>query len=465
MYKLRPYQKKALDEINDFIENSTAKNGVAVLPCAAGKSLIVSELAKKYDRILCLQPSKELLKQNYAKYTAYPDLEPAKIFSASLKTKEIGKVTFATPQSVANSLYLFEKFGFDYIIIDECHLGTKTSSSIHRTVKALNPKKVIGLTATPIYMGSMEGLAVIKMMNRVYNSFFKKIIHVTQIQEMVDNDYWSPLVYDNRHVDVSDLELNTTGSDYTMQSMIAMYERNNTHQNVLDEIRFLQKEGRKSILVFVPSINEAEILASKVKGAVAISSQTKPKERDACVEGFIKGSIPVVFNVLVLGTGFDHPQLDAIIHARPTNSMAIWYQTIGRGVRIHPDKKDCKVVDMAGNAVKLGRLEHLTFEDFPNCGWAMFAGDRLISGVPLMSELTTTKQELLNPPPPEERGVFDDTSFWFGKNSGRTLEQVYLKDRQYLMWFISDKFNPSTPRVANFRRKAASFIKAKLVTL
>jgi hypothetical protein len=247
--------------------------------------------------------------------------------------------------------------------------------------------------------------------------------------------------------------------------MIAMYERNNTHQNVLDEVSFLQKEGRKSILVFVPSINEAEILASKVKGAVAISSQTKPKERDACVEGFIKGSIPVVFNVLVLGTGFDHPQLDAIIHARPTNSMAIWYQTIGRGVRIHPDKKDCKVVDMAGNAVKLGRLEHLTFEDFPNCGWAMFAGDRLISGVPLMSELTTTKQELLNPPPPEERGVFDDTSFWFGKNSGRTLEQVYLKDRQYLMWFISDKFNPSTPRVANFRRKAASFVKAKLVTL
>ena len=462
MYKLRPYQQRAINDIDDFITNSTAKNGLVVAPTGAGKSLYVSELARKYDRILCLQPSKELLQQNYAKYVAYPDVEPACIYSASLGSKNIGNVTFGTPKSVFNAVEDFKKHKFDYIVIDEAHYGAKKGTQIHKLVKQLNPKKVIGLTATPVYLSSFNGVATLKMMNRSMDSMFRKIIHVTQIQELVEQGFWSKLVYDNRHVDDSMLEYNSIGSDYTISSLVAMYEKNNTHENIINEVDYLQKEGRKSILIFVPSIHEANTLASCIRGAEAVSADTKPKERDRIVNGFTSGNIPVVINCNVLATGFDFPELSAIIHARATNSMAIWYQTVGRGVRIAKGKKDCKIVDFSGNSVKFGKVENLEFCELEHYGWGMFAKDRLLSGIPLMDELTTTKQDLVQRAVQEAR-LDRGTEFTFGKYKGKTIIEVYRTDPRYLMWVTSEKFEPFNAATRNLKKNAAEFIKSQLL--
>ena len=322
-YILRPNQQKAVNDSLEFIHNEPGRNGIVVAPVAFGKSLVVANLARELGgSTLCLQPSKELLEQNYDKYTSYG--EGASIFSASKGIKEVGDVTFATAQSVANSPNLFKDF--KYVTIDECHLRTKVSGTMHKALKIINPKKVIGLTASPVYLsGGLDG-SMLKMMNRSNKSFFKKIIHATQIHEMVEQGYWAPLVYQNRYVDTNMLKYNTSQSDYTLESLMKMYEDNNTQSNIVDEVSHLKLDNRRSTLVFVPSIEEAEALTALIPNSAAVSSKTPPKLRKEIINGFKDRDIHTVFNVDILSVGFDHPLLDSIITARATASMAIYYQ-------------------------------------------------------------------------------------------------------------------------------------------
>ena len=462
-FTLRPYQQQAVDACIDFIQNSTAKNGLVVAPTAAGKSLIVANVARALgEKVLCLQPSKELLEQNYAKYISYG--EEASLFSASVGVKEIGSVTFATPRSVFNSLEEFKEAGVNYIIVDECHLQTKVNSQMHRVVKQLRPRKVIGLTATPIFLGAFMGQSILRMMNRTTKSFFKKIIHITQIQDLVRQNFWSRLDYENRFVDNSMLVLNSTGSDYTTSSLLNMYTSNNTKENIVSEVDRLLKEGRKSILVFVPSIEAAEELEELVPDSASVSSKTPKGRRNKIINGFKDGSIKVVFNVNVLSTGFDHPELDAIITARATASMAVYYQQIGRGCRIAEGKKDCKIVDLAGNAFRFGRVEDVTFENYDNYGWAMFCGNKLLTDIPMSSSYTVTKEEIDGKKKVQRNtGTIHDVVIPFGKHRNKTILKIWEIDPTYLSWLASEKFEPRDEEHFKIKNSACELIKLKLL--
>lgn len=445
-YKLRDYQQRAVNDCIDFIRNSSAKNGIVVAPTGAGKSLIVANLAKLLNEpVLCLQPSKELLEQNYEKYTSY-GLE-ASIFSASLGVKEISNVVFATPGSVKNSIDQFRHI--KYVIVDECHLGTKVGGNIHKSIRAINPKKVIGLTATPIYLKSLMIGTVLKMMVRAKDSFFKRIIHVTQIKELVNRDYWSKLLYENRYVDTSMLRMNSSGSEFTQDSISRMYTLNNTRGNLVNEIRELRKENRKSILVFVPSVEEAKELASIVDESEWASAETKKKDRERIVKDFKEGKIKVLFNCNLFAVGFDHPELDAIITTRPTASLAIYYQQVGRGCRIADGKENCKIIDLAGNSHKFGKVENINFEDVKGFGWGMFADDKLISSVPMADALKITKSELMQKQSnfqklSTNRGDYGTFKISFGKYKNQSVASIYTQNPQYLNWIASKDFDPTT---------------------
>ena len=460
-FKLRPYQQRAVNDCLDFIYNKNVKSGIVVAPTGAGKSLIVANLAKELKQpVLCLQPSKELLEQNYAKYTSY-GLE-ASVFSASLGKKEIGDVIFATPKSVANSIKLFSHI--KYIIIDECHLGTKKGGIIHSTVEALKPKKVIGLTATPIYLQTIMEGSILKMMNRSQSSFMRNIIHVTQIKELTDNGYWSDLLYENRYVDTSMLKMNSSGAEFSTESMERMYINNNTRENLLTEIQQLKKEGRKSILVFVPSVEEANSLARIVPDSESASAETKKKERERIVSEFKAGKVKVLFNCNLFAVGFDHPELDAIITTRPTASLAVYYQQVGRGCRIADGKKNCKIVDLAGNSYRFGKVEELNFDDIDGHGWGMFAGDRLISSIIMSDGFDITKTDIRN----KLRESLTTTNpilvkgkirFTFGKYKGMKIADVYTKDANYLYWMASDKFETYTHTAKKLKKDISEYLK------
>ncbi len=463
-YKLRDYQQESLNKIKDFISSSKIQKGLIVAPTGAGKSLIVANIAREVNApILCIQPSKELLQQNYEKYISYG--LKASIYSASIGTKEISNVTFATPKSVFNKLNDFKRF--EYICVDEAHLGSKRNSVLDKIVKQIKPKKVIGLTATPIYLANTLQGSMLKMMNRTKDSIFKHIIHVTQIQELTEKSFWSELVYENEYVDTSMLRMKSGASDFTRESISKMYAINNTDKNITNQIHKLKKEGRKSILVFVPSVQEARDLTARVDGSEYVCAETKKAERDKIITDFKSGKTRVVFNVNVLATGFDHPELDAIIMARPTASLAIYYQQVGRGCRIAPNKKNCKVIDLSGNAFRFGKVEDINFENIAGYGWGMFAGEKLVTRVLLSSSIEVTKDELsigkISNPIHSQHRDNPSTIVTFGKHKGKTIQRVWEQEPRYLSWIASDKFEPTDEKIILFKSRVCEFIKAKLI--
>jgi len=112
-----------------------------------------------------------------------------------------------------------------------------------------------------------------------------------------------------------------------------------------------------------------------------VTAKTPAGERDAVVRGFRGGSIPVVCNVGVLTLGFDYPELSNIILARPTMSLALYYQMVGRGVRPHPSKQSTFVVDMVGLSDMFGPVEDLTVEWGDHDKWIVTSGGRQLTNI------------------------------------------------------------------------------------
>lgn len=456
--KLRDYQERGKRESLEVLLSSKPTKSVVVQPTGAGKSILIAEITKELNdgNVLVVQPSKELLKQNYDKFINAGG--EASIFSASFKSKEISKVTYATDGSLKVEAFRDKKI--KYLILDECHLKTQSGSRLNAFIRALNIKNVLGLTATPVYLKSALGGAQLKMMNRVQGKLFNSICHVTQIKELVDGKFWSPIIYDLEDIDTDSLVYNTNGSDYTKGSLELNYTQNETEKRIIDSIN--KNTDRKSILIFVPSVNEAIALQKKIKGSEAVFSGMSDSSRERILNDFKNLKLRVVINVNILSVGFDHPELDYIITARPTASMAMYYQQIGRGVRIHDNKKDCLITDLSGNVARFGRLETLTFQEIEEYGWGMFNGENLLSGVPFweteIPTISSLRQKVLDTnqsslsllkvaskvpvgliPIQEAPAVIRAKTIWFGKYKDKTLGYLIDKDPKYIAWMLGNK--------------------------
>lgn len=461
-FTLRGYQEDGTQACVDILQSKkkTCKE-LVVSPTAGGKSIYVAETVKRVDEpILVLQPSKELLLQNYEKFVKVGGT--ASICCASLKVKtskgveytkmengelvecrKISRVTYATVGTVKKYAAELKRLGVKKAIIDEAHLSTKPGSQVRQLFKDIGITHVAGLTATPLYLdGGMNG-ASLKMMNRTRWKMFSDIRFVTQISHLVENGYWSKLKYQVNDTDETYLKENSNGSDFTVQSQINYYKANNLKEQIIEEVKNLIKEGRKSILVFVPTIEEAEDLFASFPNSATVHSKMDPKTRDYVIKAFKDLTIPVVFNVNVLSVGFDHPELDAIVTARSTSSIALFYQQIGRGVRIFFQKKDCKIVDFSGNIKRFGRVEGLHYENIPYYGWGLFNDkNELLTDFPIKAKKRPTKESLIEIGKGESQDKENRKNplFTFGMFRGRKLWDIaQSKDaarlKSYCSWF------------------------------
>jgi len=433
---LRPNQVNAVRDINDFI-HSDMDNGIVVSPVATGKSIIIAETVKLFNTpTICLQPNKELLKQNYEKYTSYGF--DASIYSASLKRKDVGQVTYATIGSIMSDLESFKDIGVENIIADEIQYGSKDGNQLAEACKFLKIKKRIGLTATPIFLRNSQEGSFLQMMSNNRESIFKNIIHVTQIQDI--QQYWPPInyKYSKEGVNSSMLQLNSTGRDYTAESLKKFYDSNSIEYKILRSMSWLKERGVYQALIFVPSVAEAESIAGQIVGGELLHGGTKPKERERIVDGFKSGEIPYVINVDVLGTGFDYPKLPAIIHGRPTNSFVTYYQHIGRVVRTHPDKKEAWFLDLVGNVQKFGKIEDFRFEQDKKGKWEMWDSEKKITHNGFKPKIISMSEIL------ELEENIRSYVISSGKYANHNLIQVVKKDKKYLQWMASSKFEPFT---------------------
>lgn len=438
-YTLRKYQEEATEACLDILNSKKTCKELVVLCTGDGKSLVQAEVAKRLDYpLIILCPSKELLEQNSEKLTQF-GVEHT-ICSASAGERSISKLTLATIGSIKNNTEEFKRLGIKGLLIDEGHLGVKHGSMIRKFIKKMNIKNVVGLTATPVNLVSGMDGASLKMLNRMKWKMYSDIRYVHQIKDTIKEGNWAKLKYKVINSDETLLVTNSSGSDFTEKSQKIFYKENDLTSKIVEEVQTIQKEGRKSTIIFAPSIEEAEDLYSKIPNSAIVHSKMRKKDRGYMVEAFRNLEIPVIINIGILQIGFNHPQLDSIIIAKPTQSVNLFYQIVGRGVRTHKDKEDCLIADFSGNYDRFGSVEGFTFEKIPFYGWAMLNGkEELLTDYPIQSTNRPTKDSLIASYKEEkERNSNitpqDNPVFYFGKYKGKALYDVLKENKWYLTW-------------------------------
>lgn len=365
-FKLRPYQKEAADAATD----TDLKRVLLVLSTGMGKSYIIAELGRRNidKRILVFQPNKEILEQNVEKFITATGKEPA-ILSASAKSWEVGHITFSTIGTAKNKIEELKKQQIDMIILDEAQEYPVNSedSMITKILDELNFQgKVIGLTATPFitYNGEVKDSGWNKAKTKRYMT---RPMHLEVLTNggpalLGKKSFWEDILYNTSPVDSFDkgflvkpnyrlfrapaldsasklLKVGLGGQSYTEKSIEAF---DKYMINVYKAYAKKIQERHKRSIVFVRTIEVAEKLAKEIKNSYAISTNTKRKKREEIIQKFKNDSDEhiVVFNVSVLGRGFDSPNCEAIAFFTPTRSLIRYMQFIGRCLRPDPNNPD-----------------------------------------------------------------------------------------------------------------------------
>ena len=380
-YILRDYPQEAVESALEFFNSNSKKNALMVLPTGSGKSLIIANIAKELNEpVIIFQPSKEILEQNYSKIKSY-GVDDVSIYSASFNSKKISKITFATIGSVKSKPELFKDF--KYIIVDEAHF-VNAKKGMYKEFFEIVTGKIIGLTATP-YRLVTDGFggSILKFLTRTRPRIFSELIYYAQIGKLFNEGYLSKLkYYQVNGFDSSQLQINSTGNDYTDQSVRRYYDKIEYEKKIIKVVNRCLEIGRKNILIFTRFIEEAQAVKDKLGDICEIvTSETKKQDREEIIEKYRAGDIRVISNVRVLSIGFDFPELETIIDTAPTKSLALYYQKLGRGIRIHPEKEYSMIVDMCENYKRFGCVEELVLDSEKPGMWYIKNNEKQLTNV------------------------------------------------------------------------------------
>lgn len=380
----RDYEQSAIDAGIAFFKEPKNKlgNAIEVLPTGSGKSLVIACIIIGLSgKTIVLQPSKEILEQNFDKLQSYG--YTAGIYSASLNKKEVRKITFATIGSVVNNTHLFQEF--EYIIIDECDLVNSNDGMYKRFIEGLDKVKVLGLTATPYRLSSNSFGSELKFITRTKSRIFKRVIYYINTRPLFAAGHLCPLkYYDMPGFNRLNLQMKSNGSGYTDESVLREYNKSDIQGRLRKYVQKLLDSGHKSILVFTQFVDESIALSKLFDHASFICSDTKlvsSAQRADRIKNFKNGNIQVMFNVGVLAVGFDFPALSVCVIGKPTMSLRSYYQWIGRIMRPHPSKKEGLVIDLCGNIQQFGAIEDLYMEFDENGKWVITSRGRKLTNV------------------------------------------------------------------------------------
>jgi DNA repair protein RadD len=377
MKELRPYQHEAINALYKYWDTSDSGNGLIVIPTAGGKSLIIAALIKdiveKWNaRVLILTHVKELIEQDHQELLGHWPEAPVGIFSAGLGRKDKdSKVIIAGIQSMAAHVHKLDPPP-EIVIIDEAHLVPRNDSTRYlsalKTLRQMYPQlRVVGLSATPYRLDS-------GWLHHGDGAIFDQIVYEVPVQKMIDAGYLchatakaTKVKIDTRGVAHSGREFNQgaledhiLASDVTKDAVADMIER---------------AADRHKWLVFAAGIKHAKEIDGLLRAAGiesgVISQETPSGERRDLIAAFRGESLhPIrcLVNVNVLTTGFNAPGVDFIALMRPTESVGLYVQMVGRGLRTHPSKADCLIADYAGLTIRHGPIDAVDPARDPSSG-------------------------------------------------------------------------------------------------
>ena len=348
---LRDYQKKAVDQIRSEIQKGN-RRVLLVLPTGSGKSHTMGDIAKKAidksHKILALMHRRQLVTQLLQRF------EECGVNSAMIMSGEEHNLDcnaqIATCQTYTRRLKLKKdnnNFFIDaaIVFIDEAHHAL--SNTYQNILSNYNEKIVIGVTATPI-LASGVGMG----------NYFDAIVQPVSIKELIDQKHLVPGVYYGpSSPDLS--KIKTVVGDYEKKGLDEVVNQPRIIGDVVKN--WLKIAGGLSTMVFSVNVNHSKALCKEFNDngitAEHLDAHSIDEEREDALRRFRNGDTQVLLNVALFTEGTDIPEIECIVLARPTKSLGLHLQMIGRGARPNKGKDSFTVIDHGGNVNRLGYYE------------------------------------------------------------------------------------------------------------
>jgi len=334
----RPAQRQALEALEKTLEEQYDK-AMVVMATGLGKTYLAAFFAQKYKRVLFVAHREEILHQAQKSFQAVMPERSVGLYNGVEKEQESDNI-FASIYTLGMKKHreLFTPDSFDLIVVDEFHhAAAKTYQSI---LQYFRPSFLLGITATPDRMDGKDVFALCDG-NVAFQLHFLEAI---QSQWLCPFRYYG--VYDQ--TDYSAIPW--LGSRYDEEELLAVQLRDEMAESIY---RAWQQHKQTRTIAFCSSIRQANFLASYFirQGIPCISlhSRTSEMSRGEAIHKLTIGSLEVIFTVDLFNEGVDIPAVDTLLFARPTESLTVFTQQIGRGLRLHAGKEYCTIIDLIGN--------------------------------------------------------------------------------------------------------------------
>jgi superfamily II DNA or RNA helicase len=336
--ELRAHQEEALASLDRMRGEGKT---IALLPHAQGAGKTVTAICdarRVGGRTLFLVHTRELVTQAYEKFRElWPEPTTGLYFGGVHESDRHNVV--GTIQSVADDLAGFSADAFDYIVVDEAHHAA--APSYKRVLGYFRPKFILGLTATP---DRADGQSILEL--------FQECAHRLGLREAVEAGELVPVrcVRVQTNVDLSRVRYNQL-----------QYNRRDIEETVLIPGRdrlivdtYLQHVPQRKAVAFAVNVRHGEDLAERFRlsgvPAGSVSGRMPRKERERYLNDFKEGRLRVLCACDLLNEGWDCPDVQVLLMARPTLSKVIYLQQLGRGTRKAPGKECLVVFDFVDNA-------------------------------------------------------------------------------------------------------------------
>lgn len=373
------YLQKNVLQALDYHRAKGWKKGVVVLPTGTGKTFLSAfDTLKAPGRILFIVHRLDILKQTKEAYEkVYPNAILGLLTSEVKENIKDSKVLFASKDTLRRTdiLTSFSPNEFDYVIVDEVHHGQ--APSYQMVLRYFEPNFfMLGLTATPDRMDRKD----------IFELFEYQKIYEYNLFEAIENGFLVPYTYYGLQDNIDYNSIKHNGVKYNVADLdnkLIIKERN---QKILEE--YISKgEGNKA-LGFCCSVKHANAMASffTENGISAISITSESENRDELIKNFRENLYSIAFTVDLFNEGVDFPDLRVLLFLRPTESKTVFFQQLGRGLRLCGGKENVVIIDFIGNYKKAnnirkylsknsklktnpknGRIEKIEYEYSPKC--------------------------------------------------------------------------------------------------
>ncbi len=329
--ELRPYQIEAIETVNRKLSDGVTRQ-LLVLATGLGKTFVASTIANQYKKVLWITHTEELILQSAKSLMSF---NPSVGIIKAERFDIDKEIVVASIQTLWRRLDKIDKDTFEIIIVDEAHMAASRTWSM--AIEHFDVKLLLGLTATPHRSDGMP-----------LGDVFDEIVFEKDILWGIQNGFLCELNAVKVQTDISLDNVRTTAGELNSKDLTLV---NNPVRNKLIVDKYEEYCNGVPALIFCVDVEHAielnKVFANKGhKSTFVVGDEKLCPDRADRLKAFTTNEIQIVTNVMVLTAGFDYPDVQCIIMARPTKSLTVYLQAIGRGTRLKSNGAGCIILDV-----------------------------------------------------------------------------------------------------------------------